>query len=183
MSMKKEIKWFGLTQYNEEAAYLRDMHKHGWKIVEIRFPCTYYFEECEPEDVVYQLDYNQEGVSNKTEYKQMFADCGWTYLFDFVGYSYFCKPAAETEGNEDIFCDDESRLEMMKRIFKGRLLPLLQILFPALWLQTFSSRSAQDLGVVDTVLTVLIVAEVVAYAAIFGWFGLEYMKMVKKMKE
>lgn len=181
--MKKEIKWFGLTQYQEEAAYLREMHKHGWKISEIRFPCTYLFEECEPEDVVYQLDYNQEGINNKAEYKQMFTDCGWKYLFDFVGYSYFCKPAAETEGDEDIFCDDESRLEMMKRIFRGRLLPLLLVLFPALWLQLITFRGAQDRGAVGTIVTVLIVSEVIAYAAVFGWFGLEYWKMLKNMKE
>jgi len=44
--------------------------------------------------VVYQLDYNQEGRSHKEEYIQMFTDCGWEYLQDFVGYSYFRKPKA-----------------------------------------------------------------------------------------
>ena len=47
----------------------------------------------------------------------MFADCGWEYLQDFAGYSYFRKPVAEMKGEEAIFCDDASRLEMMRRVF------------------------------------------------------------------
>lgn len=125
MNIKKENRYFNIVQYEQEAAYLREMHKQGWKVVKVTFPGHYTFEACTPQDVVYQLDYNQEGIQHKEEYTRMFADCGWEYLFDFVGYSYFRKPAAEMNGEEEIFCDDESRLEMMRRIFAGRLLPLL----------------------------------------------------------
>ena len=38
----------------------------------------YLFEKCEPEDVVYQLDYNPEGDGHKAAYVQMFEDCGWS---------------------------------------------------------------------------------------------------------
>lgn len=31
------------------------------------------------------------------------------------------------KGEEEIFCDDSSRLAMMERVYKGRLLPLLII--------------------------------------------------------
>mgnify|MGYP000198857379 FL=1 len=75
--------------------------------------------------MVYQLDYNSEGLLHKSEYVQMFQDCGWEYVLDYVGYSYFRKPASAMQGEEAIFCDDDSRLEMMKRIFRGRLVPLL----------------------------------------------------------
>ena len=88
----------------------------------------YHFERCQPEKVIYQLDYNQEGLANKEEYVRMFADCGWEYLMTFAGYSYFRKPAAEMNGEEEIFCDDQSKLEMMERVLKGRMTPLL-ILF------------------------------------------------------
>lgn len=71
-------------------------------------------------EISYRLDYNQEGVSNKAEYVQMFSDCGWEYLFDFVGYSYFRKTSDEGNMNEEIFCDDGSRLDMMKRVYKGK---------------------------------------------------------------
>ena len=51
----------------------------------------YYFEKCVPQDVVYQLDYNKEGLEHKDEYLKMFDDCGWEYLQDYAGYSYFRK--------------------------------------------------------------------------------------------
>lgn len=41
---------------------------------------TYTFESCPPEDVIYQLDYNKEGLDHKDEYIQMFQDCGWEYV-------------------------------------------------------------------------------------------------------
>lgn len=91
--------------------------------------CVYHFEKCVPEDVVYQLDYNQDGLAHKAEYVKMFSDCGWEYLQDYVGYSYFRKAASEMNGTEEIFCDDASRLDMMKRVFKGRLIPLVVIFF------------------------------------------------------
>ena len=67
--MKKEFKFFTIFKYEEEQEYLRDMHKHGWKLVKISGIGTYHFAECEPEDVVYQLDYNLE---KNNEYFQMF---------------------------------------------------------------------------------------------------------------
>ena len=105
---KKEFKWFSVPQYEQEQEYLRFMHSQGWKLVRISFPGFYHFEECTPEDVVYQLDYNREGDQNKSEYVKMFSDCGWEYLFDFVGYSYFRKPISNMQGSEEIFCKDLS---------------------------------------------------------------------------
>ena len=54
---------------------LRTQHKDGWKFVKVTGIGIYHFEQCQPEDVIYQLDYNQEGLKNKQEYVQMFADC------------------------------------------------------------------------------------------------------------
>lgn len=59
---------------------------------------------------------------------RFFTIADWEYVQDFAGYSYFRKPvhAMETE-NEDIFCDDVSRLEMVRRVIRGRMLPLIVI--------------------------------------------------------
>ena len=46
---------------------------------------------------------------------------------DFNGYCYFRKPMAMMQQKEEIFCDDTSRLEMMQRIFYGRIIPLIAI--------------------------------------------------------
>jgi len=136
MASKKEFKFFTIFEYEKEQSYLREMHKKGWRFVRVTGIGMYHFESCQPEDVIYQLDYNKEGIAQKGEYVQMFRDCGWEYLQDFVGYSYFRKPLAEMNGEEGIFCDDNSRLEMMNRVFKGRMVPLL-VLFVFLILPQF----------------------------------------------
>lgn len=177
---KTEFKIFTISQYEKEAAYLRRMHQSGWKITSIRFPGFYTFEACEPEDVVYQLDYNRDSAANKEEYVQMFADCGWNYLFDFVDYSYFCKPAAAFQGTEEksIFCDDASRLDMMKRIALGRLFPLFVIfaciVLPQLWMQL------SDLNK-HPVISFTYIALFVLYCVIFLAYGIHYYTFKKKI--
>ena len=78
--MKKEWKWFSIFNYEKEQEYLQEQHKKGWKFIKVTGLGTYHFEECEPENVVYQLDYNKEGSANKEEYIKMFADCEWEYI-------------------------------------------------------------------------------------------------------
>ena len=140
---KTQFRFFSIMQWEEEQDYLRRMHKEGWKFTRVNFLGVYHFVRCEPEDVVYQLDYNPQGLADKADYVQMFRDCGWEYLQDYVGYSYFRKPAADMQGQEEIFCDDASRLDMMNRVFKGRMLPLL-IVFAAVIVPNIFIQSRMD---------------------------------------
>ena len=136
--------------------------RRRWKLVRITGIGVYHFEKCEPQDVIYQLDYNKEGLEHKEEYVKMFEDCGWEYLQDFVGYSYFRKPASETSGAEEIFCDDSSRLQMMDRVFKGRVLPLVIlfscVLIPCLIREVYVGEYAN---------IVLLAAVIIVYLWIF----------------
>lgn len=127
METKKQFRYFTIFECEKEQDYLRKMHQSGWKLVRVSGFCVYHFEKCIPEDVVYQLDYNRDGVAHKDEYVKMFSDCGWEYLLDYVGYSYFRKPASACDGNEEIFCDETSKRQMQERVFKGRILPLFAI--------------------------------------------------------
>ena len=126
---KVELRFYSVPEWEKEQEYLRERHSEGWKFIHVGFPGIYHFERCEPEDVVYQLDYNPEGLEHKSEYVQMFEDCGWEYLEDYAGYSYFRKPVAQMKGEreEGIFCDTESRMEMIQRVFRGRIVPLILI--------------------------------------------------------
>lgn len=148
MSATKTVfKWFDITRHEEEQEYLRDMHRNGWKLQKVTW-AFYTFARCEPEDVIYQLDYNQ-SIENKTEYLQMFFDCGWEYIQDMMGYSYFRKPAAAmAEYETGIFCDHESRMAMWDRVFKGRvrvlLILLVCIIIPQLIMQSHNSSPAGD---------------------------------------
>ena len=72
METKKQFKWYTIFEYEKEQDYLRNMHRSGWKFVKVKGLGVYSFEKCVPQDVVYQLDYNKEGLSHKDEYLKMF---------------------------------------------------------------------------------------------------------------
>lgn len=127
---KTEFRYFSIADWKEEEDYLRRRHQQGWKFARVTFPGIYHFTRCTPEDVVYQLDYNPEGLADRESYLQLFSDCGWEHLQDFVRYSYFRKPAAEMgENPEEIFCDDASRRAMLLRVLRHRLPALLLLFF------------------------------------------------------
>ncbi len=128
---KKVLKFFTIPQYQQEEDYLSAMSEKGWKFIRVTLPGLYHFEKCEPKKVTYRLDYNLDGIRNKAEYVQMFSDCGWEYIGGVAGYSYFRKECEAGEEREEIFCDDASRLDMMKRVFIGRIIPLV-IIFAAI---------------------------------------------------
>ena len=173
MSEKKcEWKYFTIMEYEEEQEYLRQKHQEGWKFIKATGLGIYHFEKCEPEDVVYQLDYNQEGREHMDEYVQMFGDCGWEYISDFFGYSYFRKPADEMGEEEGIFCDDESRLDMMRRIFRGRMVPVL-IIFAGILIPTLIRELAGD-GTPAYGMVAIFVLALVLWAGIFIRYGVKY---------
>ena len=164
--VKKEFRWFSITEYEKEAEYLRRRHKEGWKFKDVIFPGIYTFEKCEPQDVIYQLDYNPDGMRNQAEYVQIFEDCGWEYLKEFMGYTYFRKPADRMAKEENIFCDDQSRLEMMSRIFQGRMIPLIGI-FAILLYNLYRNISDPAWTIIFGVLTGL-------YIVVFLQFAIKY---------
>ena len=111
----------------------------------------------------------------------MFTDCGWEYLFDVLGYSYFRKPQSQMEGEEKIFCDDQSRLEMLKRVIRGRIYPLiiifLLIIIPQLTRVQFtaSGRAASFIKGIFAALLVL-------YLVIFAQTAIGYQRLKKKLE-
>ena len=179
MKTKKQFKYFSIFNHEKEQEYLAKMHREGWRFVRVTGLGVYHFEECEPTDVVYQLDYNQEGLSHKTEYVQMFKDCGWEYIQDYAGYSYFRKPASEMNGDEELVCDDASRLAMMERVFRGRLLPLV-VIFTACLLPQFILNlfSFHNYGV-----AIFLGGIIGVYLVCFAAFGIKCAKYKKNAKK
>lgn len=181
-NIKTEIRVFTIFEWKKEEDYLRNRHKQGWKFTYVNKLVCYHFEKSEPEDVIYQLDYNPDGLAHKSEYVQIFSDCGWEYLQDFFGYSYFRKPVSEMNGKEEeIFCDNASRLEMMKRVLRGRMTPLLCIFFmiilPNLFVQLHDTTLTGHIlaGIYSVMLTV--------YLMMFLWCGIQYRKYRNSLQE
>ena len=106
---KTEIKVFTIADYEEEEIWLRQQHQKGWKIMKMIPPCFYIFESCEPEDVIYRLDFRNREQSG--EYLQMVKDFGWEYVGQCVGWLYFRKKAdeAQTAEESELFSDNPSK--------------------------------------------------------------------------
>ena len=179
---KKEFKYFTIAQYEQEQDYLSEMHRNGWKLVKITYPGFYFFEECEPEDVVYQLDFNAEGIADKTEYIQIFEDGGWEHLFEFVGYSYFRKKREGEQEDDSIFTDMASRVDMMKRVFKGRIFPLLAFFAGIIVPQLALNLNRND-GRLSPLIVILYFVVFYIYVFAFSVFGYQFYQYELKVLE
>ncbi len=181
METKQEFRYYTIMEYDKEERYLQKRHGQGWKFVKVSGIGMYHFEKCEPEGVVYQLDYNQEGISDRGEYIQMFEDCGWEHITDYVGYSYFRKPISNMTSEEEIFNDDSSKLEMIQRIFKGRMIPLFIVFFLYLLLQ-FALPTIFT-GTVITTLVALIRFFLLVYIIVTIHFCIKYLAYRRRIKK
>lgn len=130
---KRTFKQFYLCDYDKEEQYCNDMHAKGWKLVppsENDLFVTFggqRFEACEPENVVYKIGFNPVR-KDRESYIQMFSDYGWEYCGTINDFYYFRKNAEGVSPEElDIFSDDESRLDMAKKVLRTKL-PVLLIL-------------------------------------------------------
>ena len=180
METKREFRYYTIVEYDKEERYLQKRHSEGWKFVEVTGIGMYHFEKCEPEGVVYQLDYNQEGIADRGEYIQMFADCGWEHVTDYVGYSYFRKPVSEMTAEEEIFNDDNSKLEMLQRIFKGRMIPLFIVFFLYLFLQFILPNLLE--GTIISAVVVWLRALLLVYIIVTVHFCIKYLALRRRVK-
>ncbi|MDO4666482.1 MAG: DUF2812 domain-containing protein [Streptococcus sp.] len=135
MDNKIVRKIFTIADYDREEIYLRKMHQSGWKLIRIQYSCyliavKYTFEKCPPEDVVYQLDFRALGPKNKETYLQLFTDFGWEHIQTFNNFSFFRKPATSIENQADleIYSDESSKLDMIRRLLFSRFIPALFVL-------------------------------------------------------
>ncbi len=175
---KTVFRYYTIMEYEKEQEWLSRQHRQGWKLTAAA-ACFYRFERCAPEDVVYQLDYNPEGRKHPEEYVQLFRDCGWEHVLDNVGYSYFRKPAAQMQGREEIFCDEESRMEMFRRILFHRMLPLL-ILLVGMFVPLIIMELLEAASAADVLITGIPAGLVVAlYIAVFAQCALQYIRLRK----
>ena len=136
METKKTVKLFSVVDWEKEQNYLREMHRQGWKFVRLTALGVYHFEKCEPEDVIY------------------------------LGYSYFRKSASQTDGAEEIFCDDASRLQLLERVGRGRMLPML-VIFLCVMLPGLLCSIAQGEGVLAALLGIIVGLYIYFFARFF----------------
>ena len=177
MQMRKVVfHFFTIADFEEEEIWLRNYHKNGWKIAKLIPPCIYIFESCEPQDVIYRLDYKN---SEQTpEYMQMLQDFGWEFAGQCVGWLYFRKPAAAMEAaNEgELFSDNESRVELVSKVIKTRLVPLA-IIFMCCVIPNFIKASSQRMGMASGIFTGFFGIMFVIYVFLIVYCGIKLKKI------
>ena len=166
--VKTCIKFFTLFDYDKEEKWLREMHKKGWKLRKGGICFT--FDKCEPEDVIYKLDFQKDG-SDKKNYISMFEDYGWEHIMEFNNYVYFRKSANYAAGNEseelEIFSDSESKIDMMKRILRFRMLPLLIIFLCCVVPNFLKEINNNDFSTFDKIFNIFWIVLMVLYVFLF----------------
>ncbi len=126
MKTVRKIRWFWSWNDVEEETWLRDMSAQGLHLKDIENPCIYIFEQGEPVNYVYKLDYHinnamfnnvgwfalaEESAKVKEarkEYHQLFKDAGWKYLATNRGWKYF-RQAEETGKIQELYTDLASK--------------------------------------------------------------------------
>lgn len=175
-----KLRFFTIADYEEEEAWLRMQHNRGFRLVDFHLPCFYVFEKCTPEDVIYRIDYRNcfEGA----DYMLMFRDFGWEYILNSTGFIYFRKPAAETklENDGEIFSDNMSKLNMLQRIMKTRMFPIL-ILFALCVIPNYIQMfGMEDSGIIFSVFAAVFSAAFGFASVLIIYCGLKFRRLRKK---
>lgn len=127
---KRVFGYFTIADWEREQNWLTEMAAQGWRFVKTN-GFFYTFERCEPENVVYRLDYSGLRKGDRGDYYAMLRDYGWEYLQDINGFSYFRKPADGAAPEDlELFSDGASRIKMIKKFLAAKM-PLVYLFFIA----------------------------------------------------
>ena len=77
-------------------------------------------------------------------------------------------------GEEEIFSDGNSQLDMMVRVYKGKVLPLLAIFLAVLLPQFISNLVKGNYGI-----AIILGIMNIFYIVVLTYFGIRYYKMKK----
>ena len=180
---KKVTRFFTIADYLEEENWLREMHGRGWKIMKIKAPCFYTFESCEPEDVIYRLDFRN--TEKPEDYLQMVSDFGWEHIGDCLGWMYFRRPAdtAASEEEGELFSDNESKAEMVKNIVRTRMMPLVVIFLCSVLPNFFRILNGEYVGPWGAVFSVLFCLLFILYVYLIIHCGIKLKKMKDRYRD
>ena len=177
---KTIVKFFTIADYEEEEIWLREQHLSGWKLVKMIPPCIYIFDECQPENVIYRLDYKN---SEQTEdYMQMIRDFGWEYFGQCNGWLYFRKPAdaADSEQDGELFSDNASRVDLVTHVVKTRLIPLAIIFLCCVLPGFVRAMTGSYTGILGSVFSIFFGVMFVVYILLIVYCGIKLSRIKEK---
>ena len=174
------IRVFTIADYEEEEIWLRKQHQQGWKLTKMIPPCFYLFEACEPQDVIYRLDYKN--AAQTEDYMQMLRDFGWEYFAQCLGWLYFRKPAEAVESEQDgeLFSDNASRVDLVSHVVKTRLIPLAIIFLCCVLPSFMRAMTGEFTGGIGVVFSIFFGFMFVVYVFLIIYCGTKLRKIRSK---
>ena len=114
MNTMKKFHWFWAWDDEKEETWLRQMSKEGWHFKSVSAPGNYIFEQGEPVDYVYRLDYFIDRKDLRS-YLQIFEDTGWDHMGEMSGWQYF---RIENRNGDvpEIYSDKTSKAKKYERL-------------------------------------------------------------------
>lgn len=182
---KHVFKFFTIADYEKEGQFLTDMAAKGWRFVYTN-GLMYTFEQSKPEKVIYRLDYSGLGMHEREDYYAMFRDYGWEHLQDINGFTYFRKNGEGVSPEElEIFSDDRSRVDMMKRVLTTKFLPILVVWIASglsLSRQTFEKIETASMDTFDWTLAVIYILLLFLECALTVHMAIKFLSLKKKYR-
>ena len=111
MNSKVQFRMFGILDYDKEEDYLREMYLQGWRYKTSRW-WIFYFEESEPDDVIYHI-YDSRFLKKYKHELQDFRNSGWE-LIETGFCSILRKPTSDILSEEKVYMRNGLRWEVMR---------------------------------------------------------------------
>jgi len=111
MNSKVQFKIFTILDENKKEEYLHEMHLKGWRYRTSRFG-FFYFEECQPEDIIYRI-YDSRFLKKYKHELQDFRDRGWE-LIETGFCSILRKSTSDLLPEDQVYMSKGLRWEAMR---------------------------------------------------------------------
>ena len=111
MNSKVQFRIFTIIDLDKEEDYLHEMHLKGWRYRTSRLG-FFYFEQCQPDDVIYQI-YDSRFLRKHKHELQGFRNSGWE-LIETGFCSILRKPTSDILSEEKVYMSKGLGWEVMR---------------------------------------------------------------------
>ena len=106
-------KMFFAWQFEKEKQFLEDMALKGYKLKKVSFR-KYEFDEIDPKEITYQMDFRIITKKNEAEYLSLFHE--WEYITTHASWYYFASKDNSITKDSSIFNDVSSQKAMFRNL-------------------------------------------------------------------
>lgn len=110
------INWF--IDFDKEQAWINDMCKRGWAFWHTN-GVVYRFKRCEPEEFIYQIDFDEEQAKACGDYVTFRSSCGDRFVHQCKQKIYWRRPA--TSGPFEMENNIAAQLRLTNKAFNYHL--------------------------------------------------------------